>query len=75
MEHVILTAKVYDRLISYLTKTQIYENVAELLSITVSDVHTNSRMFDITSKKAEPVNPGTAEPASMKVNENINKKG
>ena len=47
--NVILSVKVYENLLNYLGNTQVYNNVAQLISDTVRDANENAKVFTVTS--------------------------
>ena len=49
-KQVIMSFKAYEALLSYLGTTQLYNDVAELISETVSDIRVNMNEFSIVSK-------------------------
>jgi len=52
-QHVVLTIKSYENILNYLSTTQIYKNVAQLISELVNDVNDNSKTLIVMKK---PVN-------------------
>lgn len=59
--HVILSTEAYENLLNYLGTTQVYNNVAKLISETVNNVAANSRHYTIQLKR-DATSPETAEP-------------
>jgi hypothetical protein len=69
--YVILSTQAYENLLNYLGTTQVYNNVAKLISETVNDVARNSVNFSVEAKliadSPETANEAPVEKAKMEI--------
>ena len=70
--HVVLSIKQYEVLLTFLSDTQIYKHVAQLIADTVNEVNSNIQTFIVTPRVAEPTTPEPVELKPLKGNKNDN---
>lgn len=58
--HVILSVKAYEDVLNYLSTTQVYGNVAQLISELVNNANENTKNFSIVANNM-PENPEMAK--------------
>lgn len=71
--HVILSIKAYEDVLNYLSTTQIYGNIAQLISELVNDANANTQNLTIVTK-VEPASPEAGIPEMQVVDEAKTKK-
>ena len=68
LKHVVLTAEVYEELLGYLSETQVYKNVAQLISKVVNDANKNSQALAIVSNVTkDEAKPEATSPAKLSI--------